>query len=126
MNETLLNGMPVDQFFMYLGVALLGVLFYFASRVYIAINKDSQTPNKFQWRYFWRGVIKLVGSLIVLPILIIYFSDAVPFILKWLITIPEEMEIPIQINGWSAFLLGVVADFLVQKAFTILGNMRKK
>jgi uncharacterized membrane protein len=114
--QVLLNGMPIAEFVQFYIVAMIGVLFFFIGRVYGAINLDKSTPFEWSWRHFMRGFIKLIGTLVIVPLGIVYFKDFAP----WVLDLGEGGVA--ELNGKSALLWGMGADAAVQKIFKAINS----
>jgi len=115
----LLNEMPVVEFIAYYLAALLGAFVWLLIKTFRAIYGDPDTPGHFDWRFMWRGIFKLVISVIILPWAIIYFSDYGPFILELMFKFPSDNQshqhLAIELNGGSAFLTGLGIDAFIRK-----------
>lgn len=107
--------MVPEEFLAYLLVSYLGVIAWVLVKSIRAMRRDPDTPDSFSARLFFVGILRTILSLLILPWAVVYFSDLVPFILKFLLTLPEGMEVPAEINGFSAFILGFVVDYLIDK-----------
>ncbi len=121
----LLNNMPVKEFLVFYGMALLGALVFLFTKIIMAIEKDSSTPREFSWKHTLRGFLKFIIAMIVLPWAVIWFEDYAPIFMKVLFTFPEngDSHLNIGLNAGSAFLMGMSIDALVH---TLLKNKFKK
>ena len=114
----LLNGMPVVEFIAYYLAGLFGAFVWFLIKTLRAISKDPETAGRFQWRYFWRGFVKFILTLIILPWVVIYFEDYGPFIMQGLFGFPqlaEGQDLLMEINAGSAALIGFFLDMGIRK-----------
>jgi hypothetical protein len=111
--EILLNGMPLGQFIGYYIIGMAGALMFFLGNLYKGITQDTSTPMKFSWRYFVKGLIRVVLSLTTLAFGILYFSELSPFLFQ--LTEGQFVEI----NGFSALLLGIGVDSLWKKLLAV-------
>jgi hypothetical protein len=100
----LLNGMPLKQFIVFYLVAVGGALIFFLHNLYTSIKVDSSTPMTFQWKYFIKGLIRVIMSLVSLAFGIIFFTD-----ISLIIFATDQ---PVELNALSAFLMGVGVDRL--------------
>jgi cell division protein FtsW (lipid II flippase) len=106
--EILLNGMSINFFIAMLLCALAGVLVFFLSDVNDAVKYDNRSPNKFNFWYMLRtSGARLLMGLIVLCFAIVYFPDMSKLVF--------QVEEPLQINGFVAFVMGIGADLIVKK-----------
>jgi hypothetical protein len=106
--EILLNGMELDFFFAMLLCALAGVLVFFLSDVQQAVKHDVDTPAKFNFWYMLKtGGARLLMGLIVLCFALVYFPDMSKLVF--------QIEKPLELNGFVAFLLGIGIDVIVKK-----------
>jgi hypothetical protein len=107
MKEIILNGMDPKFFMSMLFCALAGVLVLFMKQVYNSVKKDNTTPSKFSWRFliFDSGPRMVIGFIIIC-FSIAYFGDMSKLIFG--------IEIPLQINGFVALLLGISIDTVVK------------
>jgi hypothetical protein len=97
--------MPVLNFLVYFGIATLGALSSFAYSVVKAIKTNAYTPNKFEWKYFWSGAVRTILAMIALAIAIVEWDKVSGLIF--------DSETAIDLTLWSAFLLGTLADRLM-------------
>lgn len=101
----LLNGMPVKTFFVFYFYGVIGILMFYLGSVWKNIDSNPNTPSSFSWKYFLKGTIRIVLSLITLFFIIIYFKDFSPF----LFNLPEGAN-KIDINGFSSLFAGIGID----------------
>lgn len=106
--KLLLNGMPFKTFIVFYLSGLAGSLLFFLGNVYKSIKTDPTTPNRWSWRAFIKGGIRVLLSLISLAAAIIYFPDISPILFN--IDNGLELGAMVDINAKSAFLLGVGID----------------
>jgi len=131
MNESvtiLLNGMPLAEFWVWYAVALAGAFVYLMSKVYHAINRDPDTPNTFSWRHLSRGLIKFIVAMILIPWGVIYYSDIFPILVDMVTMdslLPEGVQLNAEINGFSAFLVGLGIDYGVHKVLKVAKQVKK-
>ena len=111
----LLDGMPVGEFFLWLGVGIGGALCYLIFRMINAISTDPETPYHFSWRHTIRGFLKLLVAFMMLPIIIVSFDEVMPWLLKILFALPDGIGVPIELNLFWAFLVGLMMDIGVHK-----------
>lgn len=106
--KILLNGMEVPFFIAMFIAALLGMLVLFLTDVNSAVKRDKSTPGKFSFLYMLKtGASRIIVGLIVISMSIIYFGE--------ISTIVFQIEVPLEINGIVAFLLGLGSDTIVKK-----------
>lgn len=96
--------MPIPQFLGYLGWALLGSILFFLYSVYKGVQRDEEG---FTWKKFWKGAIRVVLTWISLAIAVIFWDQISTFVFA--------AEEPVELNGWSSFLIGTMADGLIEK-----------
>lgn len=116
----LLNNMPVAQFVAYYLASLFGAFVWFLIKLLKGISTDRDTPQQFQWKYFWRGFLKFIISVLVLPWVVIYFPDYGPFFLKTLFQFPdvttdELNNVVMEMNAGSAAIIGFFIDMGIRK-----------
>ena len=116
LKDILLNGMETDTFILYYVIALVGVFLFFMGRVYGAINLDPKTSFTWNWRHFWAGTIKVMATMLLLPLVIIYFSDFGP----WMFDLSEGSTI--DLNAKSAFLTGIGIDGMIIRIFKLINS----
>ena len=101
--------MSFEKFIGFYLIGATGALMFFLSSVYNAIKKDITTPMNFSWKYFMRGMIRIILALISLSFAIVYFSD----FSKHLFNLSDGQIV--ELNGFSALLMGVGIDDLWKK-----------
>ena len=121
----LLNGMPLVIFYKWFILAMGGALLYFVIRLIGALGPEKVTKTKaekWSWRHFFTGFLKLVVTLIVAPWFILYFDVVAPVIFEFIFqmgatgSVAEEHQyITIELNGLSAFGLGFSIDFITRR-----------
>ena len=119
-----LNDMPLKQFVVFYIVAIVGALMLFLKDLNRSLLHDTSTPYQFEWRYFWKGLIRVVMAMVSLFFGVAYFKELSPYLFD--IVVPEAMvnqlgesgihdhDFQIQINVLSAFGLGVGVDKLMK------------
>lgn len=105
----MLNGIPIKEFFVYFIFFLIGTLMFFLYSVYKGVQYD----GGFSWKKFWKGTIRVVLSVITGAMAIIYWEQISMFIFA--------TDQPVELNGWSSFLMGTMVDGLLEK---ILGGSK--
>jgi len=110
-HKLVLNGMPFGEFIVFYFFALAGAISFFLFSLYKAIKMDSRTPGAFSWKHFSMGAIRVVLSIILLAISIIFWEQISLVIFA--------VEDPVPLNGWSSFMLGTLIDRLLE---AILGG----
>lgn len=113
----LLNGMPLKQFIVFYLIAVGGALIFFLHNLYTSIKEDSSTPMTFKWRYFVKGLIRVVMSLVSLAFGIIFFGE-----ISLIIFATDQ---PVELNALSAFLMGVGVDRLWKGLLGVSNQTRK-
>lgn len=109
--QIMLNGMPVNQFLGFLGWALLGAVMFLMYGVYKGIQKDE---DGFSWKKLARGAVRFFMSLLSLAVAIVFWDQISMFVFA--------VEEPVELTGWSAFLIGTMVDGLVEK---LLGGSKE-
>ena len=102
--DILLNGMPLHEFVIFYLVAIGGMLMFFLHNLYTSIKTDINTPITFHWRYFWKGLIRVILSVLSLPAGIVFFGEISLMVFA--------TETPAELNALSALLLGIGVDRL--------------
>jgi hypothetical protein len=102
--KLLLNGMPFREFIVYYLIGMVGALMFFLGNLYNAIGHDPDTPNKWSWRHFIKGAIRVFLSLTSLAFAIIYFKEFSPFLFN------TTQSTVVDVNGFSALCLGIGID----------------
>lgn len=110
-HELILNGMPFNQFLVFYGFALAGSISFFLWSLYKAISNDASTPFHFEWKHMIKGAIRVILTIFILAIAIIFWDKVSMFLFT--------SDAPVELNGWSAVLLGVLSDRLME---VILGG----
>lgn len=111
----LLNDMPLNKFIVLMVWASAGALLFLIFRIINAIKTDASTPYKFSWRHMSKGLLKLLAALILIPWILIFSDETIPLLLKFVFSWPENFKIPADINGYSAFLIGLLIDAAIHK-----------
>ena len=110
-----LGDMPVVRFVALYIFALAGMILFYSADIAKAVKTDPKTPNKFSWRrLFTKGLPRIVGNLIVLAIIVIFYGK--------LSVLFFNAEAPLALDGFSAVIMGAQSDMLVNK---IVGLARK-
>jgi len=105
--KILLNGMEIPFFIAMLICEFAGIIVFFAIGVIHAIRYDVRTPNKFNFRIIWKmSLMRIILAVIIVPISIIYFGDFSKLVF--------QIDTPLQINGFVAFIMGVSIDRLIE------------
>jgi len=105
-----LNGMPFREFIVLYVWALAGTLLMFWRAVDKGIKTSPKTSNKFEWRYFWKGVRRTISTLVLIAVVIIYWPEISGFLF--------QADTVITLTGWSAFLIvGVGSDKITETVF---------
>lgn len=92
-------------------IGMTGVIIFFLIGVTRAIKVDPNTPGKFNARLFLFGFIRVVISIVIIAIGVVYYPE---FSVK-ILGAPE----PLEINGMAAFLLGLTVDVIIKKLYGI-------
>ena len=92
----LLNGMPFTKFIGYFIWAFIGAMLLFWISVRKAINNDPGTPNKWNWRYIWKGMSKIPLTMVVMAVSIIFWNPQISNLL---------FEEPTELTLWSSFFI---------------------
>jgi hypothetical protein len=103
--EIWLDGMSADRFWAMYLTALSGILIFFLDDVRKGIVKVPGTPKHFSWRYFVKGLFRLVINIITLFFVLINYKDISEMILHAETTL----------NGASALVAGVSIDSVVKR-----------
>lgn len=104
-----LNGMEPARFFVLYVWALVGALLKFWRTTDKQIRTDARTSNKFEWRYFWKGVKRTVTTMVLIAVAIIYWDPEVSQFL---------FSQPVALKGWSSFLIvGAGSDVITETVF---------
>ena len=77
---------------------------FFLYGVYKGVQRDD---TGFTWNKFFKGAARVIISIITLAIAVIYWEQISMFMFA--------VEDPVELTGWSAFLLGTMADGLIEK-----------
>jgi hypothetical protein len=122
----LLNGMPVSIFLKWFILAMAGAFTFLLIRIFIALGPEKLTKSKqekWSWRHFFRGVLLLLITLVVVPWIILYFDIVAPKIFEFIFVMgstntagAEHQGITMELNGLSAWLLGFCMDIIVRRA----------
>ena len=94
--KVLLNGMPPTEFFGYFIWAFIGAMLLFWISVRKAINSDPGTPNKWNWRYIWKGLSKIPLTMVIMAVSIIFWNPQISNLL---------FEEPTELTLWSSFFI---------------------
>jgi putative Mn2+ efflux pump MntP len=103
--EKLLNGVPVEDFIAFYIAAFVGfAIVYLFIDVRQGVKKSPSTPNKWNWRAFFKGWKNMMGSMLLIAVGIVFWPNISTFML--------ETEEPVNLTIWSAFIVGVSLDRL--------------
>ena len=105
--KILLNGMEVPYFIAMVLLALAGVLVFFIHEIIKAIKYDIRTPAKFNFKTMLKmSALRILLALIIIPISIVYFGEMSKIVF--------QIENPLSINGFVAFMMGMSVDRLIE------------
>jgi len=104
--KLVLNGLPFREFIVFYLFSVGGAVAFFLYSLYKAIKMDINTPFTFSMKHLYKGLIRVFLTIIVLAISIIYWDQISMFIFA--------VEDPVELNGWSSFLLGTLTDRLLE------------
>jgi hypothetical protein len=107
--EILLNGKSVTEFIALYIAGTIGALWFFLQNLYDGITKDPTTPMIFSWRYFVRGLIRVVLALTGLAFVILYFEELSPHLFE----LPNGTTAGLKVH--TALFIGLGIDGLVKK-----------
>ena len=120
--DYLLNGMPLNEFKSWLILAMGGAFVWFLIKLFIILGPFGPKSPKWSWRIFFRGILKLLITLIVAPWFILFFDDVAPVIFELAFNMGSEnatgsahQHITMELNGFSAAGLGFSIDLLTRK-----------
>lgn len=105
-SELILNGMPFKEFIVYFGFGMAGLILFFLYSLYKAITTDVTTPRTWNWRAFTKGGIRVILGIILIAISVIFWKQISMFVFA--------VDTPVELNGWSAFGLGILNDRIVE------------
>ena len=116
----LLNGMPLAVFMKWFIIAMAGALFYLIIRIIITLGPVGPKAPGWSWRHFFRGFLKLVATIFVSPLLILYFEDFAPILMEIFFKMGEPVggehdHVAVALNGASAFMMGFSIDYMTHK-----------
>jgi len=109
--------MPFKQFIVFYLVAVGGVALFFLHNLYTSIKLDVSTPPTFVWKYFIKGLIRVVMSLLSLAFGIIFFKE-----ISLIIFATDQ---PVELNALSAFMMGIGVDRLWKGLLGVSDQTRK-
>ena len=123
--EYLLNGMPMNEFKSWFILAMGGAFLFLVIRLIKVFGPEKLTKvktPKWNWKYFFRGFLKLLATFLFAPWIILYFDDVVPTIFEFLFTMGStnatgsvHQHITMELNGLSAFLTGFSIDMITHR-----------
>lgn len=109
--KILLNGVPLHQFIAFYIAGAGGALLMFIINVGQAVRKDESTAFKFKWSELKIKALRVLGTVITLAALIVFWPQISSLILA--------SETPIDLTVYSAFICGMGADQLGKKFASI-------
>jgi hypothetical protein len=113
LTSILLSGLTPDEFLIYYGIALVGIFARWLYNVSNSILFDPSTPYRFSWRFFAKGLIRLLLSFIVMAFVIARFHEFSDHLVD--ITFQGEENIKANITATSAFSIGIGIDEIVKR-----------
>lgn len=126
----LLSGITEKEFMVLYLVGLIGFTVRFLAELWAGIRFDRSTPYKFQWRYFAKGGLRMVISMIVLAFVIARFQEFSHYLVD--IEFPQPTRVsegnePIaSIAVGGAFIVGLGLDEIVKRVVKVMANAAKK
>lgn len=120
----LLQGITVGEFKVLYMVGIIGIIARFLWNVIEGVRKDPNTPQKFQFRYFIKGLARLVLSLIILALVIARFQEYsyllvnvdTSFIIPTKLPNGNELTTVVGITAGGAFGAGLFIDDIVKRS----------
>lgn len=122
--KMLLQGITVGEFKVLYLVGIIGIIARFLYNLNSGIKKDPDTPYKFQFRFFIKGLSRLVLSLIILALVVARFQE----FSHLLVNIETSFAIPTRlpdgneivtaagITAGGAFGAGLFIDDIVKRS----------
>ena len=126
----LLSGITEKEFMVFYLVGIAGFGVRFLGELWAGIRLDRNTPFKFQWKYFAKGGLRMVMSMIVLAFVIARFQEFSHYLVDIEFPNPTriaEGEDPVAtITVGSAFIMGLGLDEIVKRVVKGMANVAKK
>ena len=110
--ELLLNITPL-KFLLCWGIGSVAIAFRFGFDVSKGVRIDPNTPNKFSFIHFIKGLLRFLGSLFVMALLVARFPEFSPLLVN--VAVPEGMDVNVGITIGTSALLGFNIDVIMKK-----------
>lgn len=119
----LLQGITGKEFLVFYLVGIVGIIIRFLMNLSTAIKTDSKTPYKFQWRYFVKGLIRLVISFGIMAVIVARFHEFSHHLVNMEpvfnspTRLPDgiEVEVSANITAGLSFTIGLGIDEIVKR-----------
>lgn len=120
----LLQGITLSEFKLLFLVGIIGIISRFLYNVVEGVKRDPNTPTNFKFRYFIKGLARLVLSLIILALVIARFQEFSHLLVNidTSFTIPTRLPNGIDvvssvgITAGGAFGAGLFIDDIVKRS----------
>jgi hypothetical protein len=115
----LLSGITVKEFWVLYVVGIVGIVARFLFNLWEGIAVDSSTPYTFQFRYFIKGMIRIILSLIFLAVVVARYQEFSHLLVDIELPVPTRwanFEQPVAaLTAGAAFILGLGIDEVVKR-----------
>jgi len=111
----LLSGITGKEFVVLYLVSIVGIVVRFLYNLWEGITKDIATPFTFQFKFFVKGLIRIIFSLIIMAVVIARFQEFSHLFGSIENVIAEGDNATIGLTAGSAFMLGMGVDELVKR-----------
>ena len=126
----ILSGITTKEFAVYYLMGVLGILIRFLADLWWGIRVDRNTPFKFQWRYFMKGFIRIVVSLLILAIVVARFEEYSHHLVSIDFAVPTRLaegnSVVVGITTGTAIAIGLGIDEVIKKVVGIGDKVTKK
>ena len=129
--DLLIEGLTTKEFLVYYLVGIAGILIRFLVNVSNGIKKDTDTPYKFQFKFFVKGLIRIVISFTIMALVVARFNEFSPMLLDLdvVYSVPTRLHDGVTtqatagITAGLAFTIGLGIDEVVKR---IVGSVKKR
>ncbi len=117
--DMLLQGIPIAEFTMLYLVGISGIIIRFLFNLGYGIWWDPNTPKRFHFPSFIKGLARIIVSLFIMALVIARFSEFSHHLVDVEYNIPTRLpdgvEIMVKITAGAAFITGSVIDDVVKR-----------
>ena len=123
MSKLLLQGLTSQEFLVFYLVGIGGILIRFLINLSNGIKFDKTTPYKFEFKYFIKGLIRIIISFAIMAVVVARFHEFSPQLIDMDVIFSSPTRLPAgvsadvsaNITAGTAFVLGLGIDEVVKR-----------